>query len=138
MKLQIPLPVLAQSIVFMGLVCGVASGAEQPRDDENGSRKVEFAEVEGHPCLQPVVRSADADLQDFRVAERRWLSDHFPGEPALRWQVLLVSVPDVHRDGQYATTTVKSESTHIHLADGWEIEVCFDVGVDMPKKDVRE
>jgi hypothetical protein len=136
MKLLMPSLALPLSMVLIGIVYGVASEAELPRDDETGPRKVEFAEVTGHACLQPVVRSADAVLQDFHAAERRWLSEHFAGQPALRWQNLLVVPPDMN--GQYVDATVKNETAYVQEADGSEIKVCFDVGVDLPKKLERE
>jgi hypothetical protein len=134
MKLPIQSLALPQSILLIGFVCGVPAAAELPRDDENASHNVEFAEVEGHSCLQPVVRSADADLQDFRAAERRWLSDHFPGEPVPRWKNQLIMEPDVLHDGRYLDATVETETAYVHVADGWDIEVCFDVGVKTAKK----
>jgi len=138
MKLPIPSRALLQSAVVIGLACRVASGAELPRADGSGSRKVEFTEVKELPCLQPVVKSADAELKDFRAAEQRWLSDHFPGHRAPRWQDLLVLLPDVKTSSQSTRATMQSETAYVQLGDGSEIKVCFDIGLSSAKKDQRE
>src|SRR5262249_47353319 len=77
---------MAGPMILTGLLCGAGRGSLGASDQATALPKVEFKEVTGAPCLQAVVSSPDAELNDFRLAESRWLSEHYPGRPVPRWQ----------------------------------------------------
>jgi hypothetical protein len=118
------------AVVAIALACGVASAAELPEASGKDVPKVEFVAVKGRPCLHPFVKSAGATLQDYRGAEQRWLSDHYPGRPAPRWQNQLVLRPAADGVGENGGATMQTETAYVQAGDGSEITVCFEIGLD--------
>jgi hypothetical protein len=91
--------------------------------------KVDFVEVKGQQCLQPVLRTAHAQLGDYRAAESRWLASSHPGISAPRWDTELVLVPQHSGGGQPAGSTVQRETAHLDGVVGTNATVCFDINL---------
>ena len=88
--------------------------------------KVEYVEVEGEPCLQPVVRGPELTRDDYRQAMARWLEAKYPGAPVPRWTTLLTLPPGSDGNSTCGVRFV-SETAFIETG-GRTVEVCFDVG----------
>jgi hypothetical protein len=90
--------------------------------DAKAVHKVEFAEVEGRACLQPVQISADATLDDFRAAERRWVSRNVLGPLAPHLEVAFWGT----NSGYLAQVAdIRTETLYAEAVDGSEIAICF-------------
>ncbi len=83
---------------------------------------VEFAEVEGRDCLQPVKTSADATLDDFHAAEQRWLRSHLPGRQAPHSEIALWPTEG---DSPLQARDVRTETLYVEALGGSDIAVCF-------------
>ena len=124
-------------VIAIALACGSASAAEPPRAPGNDAHKIEYAKVEGRECLQPVVKIAGAVIADYRDAEQRWLSAHYPGRPAPRWQNQLVLRAGPNGSVDSSAATMQSETAYVQAGDGGEIAVCFDIGLNSTGTDRR-
>ena len=111
----------------LGVVGVPASAADSGPDAASPPPKVVFAAVDRHDCLQPVVRAADADIQDFRAAEQRWIAKVYPGFRARRWETVLVLPPSTGVESHPEVTTVQRETAHLTNHHGLARTVCFDV-----------
>ena len=121
------------------LVVAAAAVVEpQARADPDGIKppKVEFVEVAGRRCLQPVVNGAGAALADYRAAELRWLASKYPGVPTPRAKTELLLSPDATGVGQPERTTVQRETFYLEGIVGPGAVVCFDIGL-LTKPGVR-
>src|SRR5262245_52156212 len=96
--------------------------------------KVEFAEVEGLPCLQPRLLSADVVRDDFSQAESRWLSEHYPDRPVPRWKSVLNLLSEPVGSTATPDSIIVSETAFVQAADGSEIPVCFTIGIRSSKQ----
>ena len=67
----------------LAIATGVSPSVAQRVGAENHP-KVEFVEIQGQRCLQPVVKAARVGLADYRAAEFRWLASSHPGTSASR------------------------------------------------------
>jgi hypothetical protein len=88
---------------------------------------VEFVEVNGQHCLQPVLRTAHVHLADYREAEFRWLTSSRPGTSASQWDTELVLVPQHLAHGEADSATVQRETAHLDGVVGTDATVCFDI-----------
>jgi hypothetical protein len=66
--------------------------------------------------------SADAQLDDVRAAEKRWLSNHIPGPLAPRMEISLWPDAAIHPDDW---TAIRTETVYVEWSVGVEIPVCF-------------
>ena len=119
------------------VACGLLGSAVAPAE-ENPPAKVEFIEVEGLPCLQPRLATVDAVLEDFRLAEQRWLSERYPGRQAHRWKNVLVLPAETELGAEKSDATVKTETAFVEAADGSEIPVCFEIGLKSAERQAPE
>lgn len=96
--------------------------------------KVEYVEVEGDECLQPVVRADDATLDDYRAAQQRWIDRVYPGSRAslrtTKMSVVMGDAPDTRSD----LDKIKQDALHLETADGRTVAVCFAIGSARGKK----
>jgi hypothetical protein len=91
--------------------------------------KIEFVEVKGQLCLQPIVNAARVDLADYRAAELRWLASRRPGASALQWKTEIVLAPQERADGEPESSTVKRETAYFDGVVGSSATVCFDINL---------
>jgi hypothetical protein len=91
--------------------------------------KVEFIEVAGRQCLQPVVHEARAAVADYRAAESRWLASKHPGVPTPQAKTDIVQDPEASGDGQPERTTVVRETFYLDGIVGSGAVVCFDINL---------
>ena len=89
--------------------------------------KVEFVEVEGQRCLQPVINAAPVERADYRAAELRWLASKRPGAPAPRWETITVLSPRPPADDEPHSSTVGRETAYLDGVVGPGATVCFDI-----------
>jgi len=91
--------------------------------------KVEFVEVKGHQCLQPIVSAADAQLSDYRAAEARWLATNYPGVPTpeAKTEILLSPATDGGREPR--STTVQRETFYLEGIVGEGAVACFELNL---------
>ena len=108
------------------LALAAAVGSEKPP-------KIEFVEVEGERCLQPVVNAARVELADYRAAELRWLASRRPGASAPEWKTEIVLTPHEPADGEPEGSTVQRETAYLDGVVGKDATVCFDLGVKESK-----
>lgn len=96
--------------------------------------KVEYAEVEGMPCLEPTRLTADVKLEDFRDAERRWLDEHQPGwdEKVLRSKARFAPT-ELFSNEEPAYMVVERDTFEIELPDRSTRTICFEINLRMPK-----
>jgi len=118
--------------VTLAVLVSVPSGAGTGPEDGIDEPKVEFIEGAGLPCLQPVVKRSDADLSDFRAAERRWLEAKYPGSAVLEWKTELLLAPGVNGAEVPESVTVQRETTHVEGVNGTFAVVCFDIKLTKP------
>lgn len=88
--------------------------------------KVEFIEVAGQTCLQPVVNASHVEFADFRAAESRWLARWRPDAGKPRSIELVMQV----REGK---ETTQRETLHFDDVAGPNATVCFDIGLTETK-----
>lgn len=100
--------------------CAVA--ADGPED----IRKVEFVEVDGQPCLQPIIDASHVELADFRAAESRWLAIWRPDAGRPGW----IKLDIAFREG---TSTIQRETVHLDGVVGPSATVCFDINLEEAK-----
>lgn len=133
-------PSRLQLVATVILVVAGAAAAEAVADPEavEPNPKVEFVEVEGLRCLQPLVRTADAKLSDFRAAEQRWLAEKYPGCTVPRWETVIVLVPGQDPEAKPEAVTVQRETAHVHEDDGSTVTVCFDIDLAESETAPRE
>ncbi len=93
------------------------------------SPRVEFVEVKGQRCLQPVAKAAHVLLGDYREAESRWLASNRPGTSPSRWETELVPITRHVAGGQPAGSTVQRETAHLDGVVGSSATVCFDINL---------
>lgn len=91
--------------------------------------KVEFTEVKGRQCLQPVVHGVGAQLTDYRAAEMRWLRTNYPGVPfpEAKTEILLSSATD--GAGKPKRTTAQRETFYLDGIVGAGAATCFDINL---------
>jgi hypothetical protein len=94
--------------------------------------KVEFVEVYGQPCLQPVVNASHVVLADFRAAESRWLARWRPDAGKPREIELTMHVREAS-GGEPETVTTQRETVHLDDVDGPSATVCFDINLKETK-----
>jgi len=129
--------VVLDVVLLTGLICGAGWGEVVACDQATAPPKVEFG-VKGTPCLQPIVLSPDAELKDFRMAEGRWLSKHYPGRSVPRWESVLVLPPETPTSGAKSKAFFDSETAYVQAPDGSEIAVCFYIGLKTGTGRARE
>ena len=93
----------------------------------NEPPKVEFIEVEGLRCLQPVVLEAGAQLADYRAAEARWLAGKYPGVPAPEAKTEILLSPATDGDHQAGRATVQRETFYLDGIVGAGAVICFEI-----------
>ena len=125
-------------VLAVGLLSPAAQSAEATREQGYDYPKVEFGEVNGFTCLQPVVKLPGAELRDFQAAERRWWSTVYPDSRVQPGEVVLSMPADAPETGEAEDVTVVRETYYVQTADGSTVEVCFDIGVKDPKLGSRE
>ena len=86
--------------------------------------KVEYFQVGGMDCLQPLVRGTDLSLNDYRAAALRWLEAEYAGCRVPYWQTWLDLRPVGGGPVTYATETAMVETSPSSV-----IRVCFDVNL---------
>ena len=91
--------------------------------------KVEFVEIQGQRCLQPVVRAARVELADYRAAELRWLAIRRPTVSAPEWKTEIVLAPQEPADGEQHSSTVQRETAYLDGVVGPSATVCFDIAL---------
>ena len=89
--------------------------------------KVEYVEVKGQRCLEPVVNTDDAQVSDYRAAARRWLAKKYPARVAPRWETVIILSPQQGTDER--EKTIKRETAHVQAFGRLPIEVCFDINL---------
>ena len=125
-------------VLAIGLLSPAAQSAEAPHEQAYDSPKVEFGEVQGFTCLQPVVKLPGAELKDFQAAERRWRSKVYPDSSAEPGEVVLSMPADTPETDEAEDVTVVRETYYVQKANGSSVEVCFDIGVKERERDPRE
>ena len=92
--------------------------------------KVEFAEVNGHQCLQPIVLGADAQRADYRAAEARWLATKYPGVPTPHAKTEIRLSPATDGGLEPGSTTIQRETYYFDGIIGARAVVCFDLNLE--------
>jgi hypothetical protein len=105
----------------------VTSARADPGADD--ALKVEFIEVKGHECLQPVVSGAGAQLADYRAAEVRWLASKYPGVPTPEATTEIVVSTYSDAGDEKERTTVHRETFFLDGIVGEGAKVCFDINL---------
>ncbi len=94
--------------------------------------KVEFVEVEGSRCLQPVLYGKDVQLSDYKAAEHRWLSDRYPAFTTLQWKTTFTIPTGEDPNEVPENMTFQQETAYVQRIDGSLVEVCFDIKLTVP------
>lgn len=116
--------------IAVGLaVAGIVGQKASANPSEIEPPKVEFAEVEGRQCLQPVVHGAGAQLADYRAAEARWLASKYPGVPVpeVKTEILVPAATDAGL--QSARATFQRETFYLDGIVGAGAVICFDINL---------
>jgi hypothetical protein len=93
--------------------------------------KVEFIEVAGQTCLQPVLNASHVEFADFRAAESRWLARWRPEAGRPRSIELVMQVRE--GTGGEPEETTQRETLHFDDVVGPNATVCFDIGLTETK-----
>jgi hypothetical protein len=120
---------LTAALVVAPRVSPCLGAAVDPKD----LPKVEFIEVKGQRCLQPVVNAARVELADYRAAELRWLASWRPGASAPQWKTEIVLGPQERADREPESSTVQRETAYLNGVVGPSATVCFDVNLKETK-----
>ena len=125
--------------VVVGLSVAAIVG-QSPRADSaaNVPPNVEFVEVKGHHCLQPIVSGADAQLADYRAAEARWLATEHPGVPTPEAKTEILLSPATDAGSQRQRTTIQRETFHLDGIIGAGAVICFDIDLATTPGESRE
>jgi hypothetical protein len=112
--------------IVLALIVGQNIRAESA---PNELPKVEFTEVEGRQCLQPVLHGDGAQLTDYRAAEMRWLRAKYPGVPVPEAKTEILLSPATDGAGKPKSTTVRRETFYLDGIVGAGAATCFDINV---------
>jgi hypothetical protein len=117
---------MVKTLLASVLACGVAASLVMASAKPAASPKVEYTKVSGVRCLQPRLLLAHVLMDDFRQAEERWLSQHYPGRP---WQRVLVLPSEPQGVAEKSHATLETETAIVQADDGSVISVCFAIGL---------
>ena len=121
------LSTLAAVLILIGPL--VTSARADPAANE--VVKVEFIEVKGHECLQPVVSGAGAQMADYRAAEVHWLANKYPGLSTPHATTEIVVSPYSDDGDEAERTTVHRETFFLDGIVGEGAKVCFDINLEI-------
>ena len=111
------------------VLSSVCSAADSNPDPRHKLPAVEFTEVAGETCLQPIVYDSQATFADYRDAEMRWLTNKRPGTTAREWQLVAELGPPDATSGEAQKLTTRRETVHLDGIVGPDATVCFDINL---------
>jgi len=88
--------------------------------------KVEFVELMGHQCLQPLVSGAEVQLADYRATEARWLAIKYPGVPTPQAKTEILLSPETDGGRKPGRTSIQRETYYFDGLVGAEAVTCFE------------
>jgi hypothetical protein len=87
--------------------------------------QVEYVRVDGQPCLQPqVIRGIPTD-HDLVAAQKRWLTQTYPGYRLARQTHVLTLAPQYRRPEDRDAPSTESDTLEFETRDGKPISECF-------------
>jgi hypothetical protein len=124
-------------LAHVGVILALSAHAQEtlcaPATPEQTTAVVEYARIEGRPCLSPRVVRGQFEEADLVQAQHAWLNEQYPGWTLLRQSLVLPLAPEFRAPGDRAPgdDQGKQDLLEILTADGKEISICF--SLSLPK-----